>query len=206
MISLNNINISDANDTDNTSNKTIKIENIDMTSNSNKNKIKEIKNKYLLSLENYKKNYIAYNKNITSNEYEIMLSDNEIQINNLIKEMKNLGLHIQTKINQENIKFDKINKNLNLKKNFFNKLKTNNLNDNVLSSKLLVTEVKDQYKYLNLNNIELFFGSIILLICIFLFSKKQKILENININNNNTNIKNNNSNIKNNNLNIKNIK
>ena len=134
-------------------------------------KINEITNKYNLSLDNYKKNFMTYNKNTTSNEYQQIFANNEMQLNVLINEMNTLGFSVQNSINKENEKFNKINSEIVKEKEFYNTLKSQVSLGSNSTSKLMLDDVKNTYKTNNLINLELFFASIVIIFsCINLFS------------------------------------
>jgi hypothetical protein len=122
--------------------------------------INSIKSTFYSVLDDYKKYYIFYHTHPEVNEYQNYYLQSKNQLTKLIKDLLNITTNINIKINELSDETSNTYNTLKEERVAYEDLtkKVNSLTGTKNGSKMLIDDFKEKYNEQYYNNIELFFG------------------------------------------------
>jgi len=124
------------------------------------NKVSTVINKLTPILDDYKKNYIIYNKNLTSSEYQRIYNNAQSNLNSINTDLLSISNQLNENFGKINDYLSKLNTSIEEEKS--KNLKLNNLqgtiNNNYNNSKTMIDEYKQFYNDHYMKNVLMVLG------------------------------------------------
>lgn len=144
--------------------------------NAYKNKLKVLNDQFYSILDDFKKYYIFFNKSPNVNEYQQMFSNIKSNIESINSQLFTINNNIQHNVDDINVNIQQINKEIQKEKhrNVKLKQKVGIVNNNKVSSGILIDDYKELYNNTYYYNITILIG-IIIIILLFIKYKNLNI-------------------------------